>query len=165
MPFNMPNSNQNKGRWHPRRKFSRYPSTNFGLTVSCPQSHHVTLRQVAITLFPSNAFAPHLHTIQATCHTIRYNLQGSNGAFQNANISNSQCNNKQSPSRSSQTRHTSTISDLSNSNTHHISQLSPWTRRLRRENPRTLHKLSWHRTGFSKHSFLHSHSWLRKNLI
>jgi hypothetical protein len=51
MPVNMPNSNQNKGRWHPRRKFSRYPSTNFGLTVGCPQSHHVTLQQVAITYF------------------------------------------------------------------------------------------------------------------
>jgi len=37
-------------------------------------------------VFPSNAFATHLHTIQATCHTIRYNLHGSNGGFQNANI-------------------------------------------------------------------------------
>jgi hypothetical protein len=44
-------------------------------------SHH--------NLFPSNAFAPHRHTIQATCHTIRYNLPGSNGSFHKANINNS----------------------------------------------------------------------------
>jgi hypothetical protein len=40
-------------------------------------------------LFPSNAFAPHRHTIQATRHTIRYNLRGSNGSFHKANINNS----------------------------------------------------------------------------
>jgi len=47
--------------------------------VSAVRHHH---------LFPSNGFAPHRHTIQATCHTIRYNLHGSNGSFHKDNINN-----------------------------------------------------------------------------